>query len=516
MTDVALNQGKIAPPRQKSNQQKVRSRDRGGSGGGRGQFVVVCEFPSVYSCGQETGIWDQSLVTPTLLIVDDEKTQREGLRAALEERYDVYLAEDAKTAIELLEKDHFDVLLTDFRLPSEDGMKLIGRAKSLAKPPVCILMTAYGSEELAVEAMKRGADDYIAKGRLQIDELEMRIARALRQRNLEAENAALHQRLDSKFGTETVICESPIMREALEDVRQVAPAQSSVLLLGETGTGKELIAKVIHQLSPRARQPLVTVHCAALAPTLLESELFGHEKGAFTGAHERRIGRFEQAQGGTLFLDEIGEIDASIQIKLLRFLGERTFERVGSNKTLSADVRLVAATNRNLEDLVKAGTFREDLLFRLQVVEIRLPPLRLRPEDIPLLAQAFVREFAAQNNKPIAGFTPDVLDRLLRYAWPGNVRELRTAIEHAVVMCRGETITPRDLPAKIRNPVPAPAPAAVPAPPPQGSVLEEAEKQLVIRALKETGGNRTLAAKKLGLSRRSLHRKLHQYHLEGF
>ncbi len=308
-------------------------------------------------------------MTPTLLIVDDEKTTREGLRAALEDRYDVYLAEDAKAAMELLEKDHFDVLLTDFRLPTEDGMKLIARAKSLSKPPICILMTAYGSEELAVEAMKRGADDYIAKGRLQIDELELRIANALRRQNLEVENVALHQQLDAKFGLQNLVGESTAMKEVFEVVQQVAPTRATVLLLGESGTGKEMVAKVIHQLSPRAQQPMVTVHCAALAPTLLESELFGHEKGAFTGAYERRIGRFEQAQGGTLFLDEIGEIDASIQIKLLRFLGERTFERVGSNKTLSADLRLIAATNKNLEERVKAGAFREDLFFRLRVVE---------------------------------------------------------------------------------------------------------------------------------------------------
>src|SRR5262245_48448969 len=334
------------------------------------------------------------MIKPMLLIVDDEKPTREGLRAALEERYDVYLAEDAAAATELLEKEHFDVLLTDLRLPSEDGMKLIARAKSLSRPPVCILMTAYGSEEIAVEAMKRGADDYIAKGRMQIDELEMRINRALRQRNLEVENVSLRQQLDSKFRAENVIGESPAMREVLEVVQQVAPARTTVLLQGESGTGKELIARVIHQLSPRARQPMVTVHCAALSPTLLESELFGHEKGAFTGAHERRVGRFEQAQGGTLFLDEIGEIDATLQIKLLRFLGERTFERVGSNKTLTADVRLIAATNRQLEDLVKAGTFREDLYFRLKVVPIVLPPLRERKEDIPLLAQTFLKEFA--------------------------------------------------------------------------------------------------------------------------
>ena len=259
------------------------------------------------------------MTKPTLLIVDDEKPTREGLRAALEERFDVYLAEDAKAAMELLERESFDVMLTDFQMPNEDGMKLIGRAKSLAKPPICILMTAYGSEELAVDAMKRGADDYIAKGRLQIDELEMRIARAVRSQKLEVENVSLRQRLDEKFGMENIVGESPAMKEIFEVVQQVAPTRATVLLLGESGTGKELVAKAVHQLSPRAKQPFVTVHCAALAAALLESELFGHEKGAFTGAHERRIGRFEQAQGGTLFLDEIGEIDATIQIKLSVF-----------------------------------------------------------------------------------------------------------------------------------------------------------------------------------------------------
>ena len=457
-------------------------------------------------------------MTPTLLIVDDEKTTREGLRAALEDRYDVYLAEDAKAAMELLEKDPFDVLLTDFRLPSEDGMKLIARAKSLSKPPVCILMTAYGSEELAVEAMKRGADDYIAKGRLQIDELEMRIAKALRQQNLEAENESLHQQLDARFGMQNLVGESPAMREVFEVVQQVAPTRATVLLLGESGTGKEMVAKVVHQLSPRARQPLVAVHCGALAPTLLESELFGHEKGAFTGAYERRIGRFEQAQGGTLFLDEIGEIDASVQVKLLRFLGERTFERVGSNKTITADVRLIAATNKNLEELVKAGAFREDLFFRLRVVEIKLPPLRERLADIPLLARTFLREFSEENEKKISGLTADAAELLLQYQWPGNVRELRTAIEHAVVLCRGERIAARDLPASVRE-------AVLRAPEEQDSKralarselnLKENERELMIRALKATNGNRTQAALKLGMSRRNFHRKLHQHHLEGF
>jgi DNA-binding NtrC family response regulator len=456
-------------------------------------------------------------VNPTLLIVDDEKTQREGLRAALEHRYDVYLAEDVKSATDLLERENFDVLLTDFRLPSEDGMKLIARAKSLAKPPICILMTAYGSEEVAVEAMKRGADDYLAKGRMQIDELEMRIARALRRQDLESENQSLRQQLDSKFGLENIVGESPAMQEVFEVVKQVAPTTATVLLLGESGTGKELIARAIHQLSPRANAPLVTVHCAALASSLLESELFGHEKGAFTGAHERRIGRFEQAQGGTLFLDEIGEIDATIQIKLLRFLGERTFERVGSGKTLSADVRLVTATNKNLEELVKAATFREDLFFRLRVVEIHLPPLRERAGDIPLLAQSFLREFARENGKPVTDFTADAMELLMSYSWPGNVRELRTAMESAVVLCRGQRISARDLPPWVRQGGAATVsvdPARLLAR--NDLTVKEAEKQLIIRALKETEGNRTLAAKRIGMSRRTFHRKLHTYHLEGF
>jgi DNA-binding NtrC family response regulator len=450
---------------------------------------------------------------PTLLIVDDEKPTREGLRAALEERYDVYLAEDAAAATDLLEHEAFDVMLTDFRLPGEDGLKLIARAKSLPKPPVCILMTAYGSEEIAVEAMKRGADDYIAKGRLQIDELEMRIARSLKQQKLEVENTALRQQLDAKFGLENIIGESPVMKEIFEVVQQVAPTRATVLVTGESGTGKELIAKALHQLSPRAKQPFVAVHCAALSATLLESELFGHERGAFTGAHERRIGRFELAQGGTLFLDEIGEIDPTIQVKLLRFLGERSFERVGSNKTLSADVRLVTATNKHLEEMVKAGKFREDLFFRLRVVEIELPPLRDRLGDIPLLAHTFLREFARENGKPVNDFTVDALEALMNFAWPGNVRELRTAIEHAVVLSRSDRISLRDLPASVRGGATAGETKLL-----QGKDLtvKDAEKQLIMRALRETGGNRTRAAQKIGMSRRTFHRKLHDYQLEGY
>ncbi len=451
----------------------------------------------------------------TLLIVDDEKPTREGLRAALEERFDVYLAEDAATAMELLEREAFDVLLTDFRLPSEDGMKLIARAKALSPPPVCILMTAYGSEELAVQAMKSGADDYIAKGRMQIDELELRIARALRGRKLEQENKSLRQQLDVKFGLESIIGQSPALQAVLETVRSVAPAKSNILILGESGTGKELIAKAIHQLSPRSQGPMVTVHCAALPATLLESELFGHEKGAFTGAHERRIGRFEQAHGGTLFLDEVGEIDPTVQVKLLRFLGERTFERLGSNKTLTSDVRLVTATNKDLAERVAAGAFRDDLFFRLNVVPIRLPPLRERTGDLPLLAQAFLREFALENQKPVKEFAAETMEVLMNYPWPGNVRELRAALEGAVVLSRGERLLPRDLPANVRAGQAAVLPAASPtAPARPPATMKQTEKELIARTLQETGGNRTEAARRIGMSRRTLHRKLHEYQLE--
>ena len=456
-------------------------------------------------------------MTPNLLIVDDEKPTRDGLRSALEDRYEVYVAEDAASALGLLESETFDVLLTDFRLPNnEDGMKLISRAKSLPKQPICILMTAYGSEELAVEALKQGADDYLAKGRMQIDELEARIARALKFRSLESENQTLKRQLDKKFGLENIIGESEPMQRVMDIVRQVAPARATVLIHGESGTGKELLAKAIHQLSPRSVKPMVTVHCAALSPTLLESELFGHEKGAFTGAHERRIGRFEQAEGGTLFLDEIGEVDETTQVKLLRFLGERSFERVGGNKTLSADVRIVVATNKNLKELVEKGEFREDLYFRLNVVELWAPPLRERLDDVPILALYFLREFAIENAKSISDFTADALEAMIRYDWPGNVRELRTAIEHAVVLSKNEMIQLTDLPHSvqsrgiIQNEVQMNQPIIG-----KGVTLEEAEKQLIIRTIKECSGNRTAAAKKIGISRRTLHRKLHRYGLEG-
>jgi DNA-binding NtrC family response regulator len=455
-------------------------------------------------------------VSLSLLIVDDEKPTREGLRAALEEKFDVYVAESAESALKLLEKESFDVLLTDLRMPGSDGFQLITRAKSLAKPPVCILMTAYGSEDVAVEAMKRGADDYVAKGRMQIEELELRIQRAMKRQNLEVENRQLHERLDKKYGVTSLVGDSPAMTEVLELLRQVSPTRTTVLITGESGTGKEVVAKTVHQLSPRCRGPWVAVHCAGLPATLLESELFGHEKGAFTGAHERRAGRVEMAQGGTLFLDEIGEIDAVTQVKLLRFLGERTFERIGSSRTLLADVRLVAATNKDLAAMVKSGTFREDLYFRLAVVPIHIPPLRERVSDIPLLATNFLQELAAENSKRIIGIATPAMESLLKYHWPGNVRELRTAIEHAVVLCKSDMIGLRELPASLRTPASEGSNRETREVISAGKLtLKEAERQLLIHALEESNGNRTDAARKLGISRRTLHRKIHEFQLQG-
>ena len=456
--------------------------------------------------------------THSLLIVDDEKPTRDGLRSALEDKFDVYVAENAASAILLLEQESFDVLLTDLRMADQDGLALIKRAKSLPKPPVCILMTAYGSEELAVQALKEGADDYLSKGKLQLDEVELRIQRALRKQKLETENEQLHRRLEKTYKPKggLIFGESPALKAVLETVQQVALARTTVLITGESGTGKEVIAKMIHQQSPRSRGPLVTVHCAGLPSSLLESELFGHEKGAFTGAHERRIGRVEAAQGGTLFLDEIGEIDPITQVKLLRFLGERTFERVGSNKTQEADVRVVAATNKDLLAQVRAGEFREDLYYRLAVVTLELPPLRARVSDIPLLAAAFVKEIASENGKSVSGFETPAMELLLQYRWPGNIRELRAAIEHAVVLCRGLVITAKDLPTMVRAPAAEHTRSETREKLLSGKLtVKEAERQLYLHALQEAHGNRTTAARKLAVSRRTLHRKIHELQLEG-
>ncbi|PYL37639.1 MAG: transcriptional regulator, partial [Verrucomicrobia bacterium] len=424
---------------------------------------------------------------PTILIVDDEKHTRDGLRRLLENEYDVYVAADIAGAIDVLEREQIDLLLTDLRLGNEDGMTLIDRALKMPHPPICIMMTAYGSVDIAVEAMKRGAYDFVTKP-LNLDKVEMLIARALQSRKLEQENRTLRQQVDERYGLENIIGESAVLREVLDTIRQVAPSSANVLLGGESGTGKELAAHAIHNLSRRNKAKFVIVHCAALSPTLLESELFGHEKGAFTGAHERRIGRFEQANGGTIFLDEVAEISPSTQVKLLRVISEeRAFERVGGNQTLRADVRLIAATNKNLETLVREGKFRDDLFFRLNVVRITMPPLRERKEDVPLLVRRFLRHFCKANNKPLVDLTADAMDALLTYNWPGNVRELRTAIEHGVVMATGPKITVRDLPTAVRQAAGASLPRGISAAKAFGEKaspldLHETEKKLIMQA----------------------------------
>jgi DNA-binding NtrC family response regulator len=434
----------------------------------------------------------------------------------LEKDYNVALAEDGPTAKQRLESEDFDLLLADLRMPGADGLQLVQRAQSLARPPVCIIMTAYGTVENAVEAMRRGAYDYLTKP-IDLDRLELVLRRALKNRQLESENVKLRQQLDARYGLENIIGQSAPMVEVLETVKQVAPSRASVLIQGESGTGKEVVARAIHQISPRRNGPFVAVHCAALSLNLLESELFGHEKGAFTGAMERRIGRFEEADGGTIFLDEIGEIDPSVQVKILRVLGERQFERVGGNKTLTVDVRLVAATNRNLEELVKAGKFRDDLFYRLQVVTITLPPLRSRGDDVVLLANAFLREFSRENNKAITEITPEAMTGLQLYTWPGNVRELRTAIERAVVLARGEKITVRDLPPAVRAMVETAREQGALSPEQiikSAMTMREAERLMIINALKSTESNRSLAAKQLDISRRTLHRKIAEFKLQ--
>jgi DNA-binding NtrC family response regulator len=446
---------------------------------------------------------------PVLLIVDDERNTREGLERALKDRYEVSLAEDFSKATQILESTPVDVLLTDLRMPGEDGMKLLRRAQSLSEPPVCIMMTAYGSIDNAVQAMQAGAYHYITKP-VNLDELELVLQRALASRQLQAENVNLRAQLDQKFGMENLIGQSLPMQQVFDVVQQVAPSRATVLITGETGTGKELVAHAIHNLSPRKNGPFIAVHAAALTSSLLESELFGHEKGAFTGAVERRIGRFELADGGTIFLDEIGEIEPAMQVKILRVLEERAFERVGGQKTVNVDVRLVAATNKDLRKLVSEGKFRDDLFYRLSVVTVNLPPLRERREDIPLLVATFLAEFSRENNKHVAELTPEAVNVLMAYDWPGNVRELRNAVEQMVVLARTERLTVRDIPALIRGSADLTKIAVVR----QGMTVEEAERQLIIQALKEMNGNRTQAAAKIGMSRRTLHRKLKKYDLE--
>ena len=453
----------------------------------------------------------------TVLIVDDEKNTRDGLRRSFEDEFDIYVAANMAEAMEILRSESVEVMVTDLRLGGEDGMELIDEALKIPKSPVCIMMTAYGSVDTAVEAMKRGAYDYVSKP-LNIDELELVIKRAIRTRTVENENESLKRQVEKKFSMANIIGSSPVMQPVFETVQQVAPTKATVLIEGESGTGKELIAHSIHNLSGRPKSKLTIVHCAALSPQLLESELFGHERGAFTGATERRKGRFEEADGGTLFLDEIGEIDGNTQVKLLRALGERTIQRVGGNQVIKVDVRVIAATNKNLESLVEEGKFRDDLYFRLNVIRLEMPPLRSRKEDIVLLTEAFLREFSEENEKPYRELTADALQRLIDYDWPGNVRELRTAIEHGVVMSNGPKITLRHLPQFVKDGEGGAVDGRKRRAGSSGDVgdlfnadglnLDDMEQRYIRLALDRTNGNRTEAAHVLGISRRTLQRKL--------
>ena len=458
----------------------------------------------------------------TVLVVDDEKNTREGLGRALRRDYEVVLAESADAAIQTLGERPVDVMLSDVRMPGMDGLGLLREARRLHPDLVVIMLTAYGSVETAVEAMKVGAADFLTKP-VNLDHLDITISKAVRQRALESENRALKSRLDSKFGLENIVGSSPAMERLFDIVRQAAPTQATVLIEGASGTGKELVAQAIHRLSARAAGPFVAVHCAALSSSLLESELFGHEKGAFTGAVVQRKGRFEMAHGGTLFLDEISEIEPSVQVKLLRVLEERRFERVGGVDTVDVDIRIIAATNRDLRKYVEEGKFREDLFYRLDVVEIKMPPLKERGGDIALLCNRFMKEFAEVNARPVSRIAPEAAAILQAYSWPGNVRELRNTIEKMVVLARGDTLAVEDVPANIRDEArlngvsgvsaaPAPAPAADFAP---TESLAEVEKRKILAALDAAGGNRSKAAIALGISRRTLNRKLNEWKHDG-
>ena len=451
-------------------------------------------------------------MVPSVLIVDDEKHTREGLQQALEDNYDVSVAANADEAANLMAVEAFDVVLTDMRMPGKSGLNVIDKALAQANRPAVLMMTAYGNIETAVEAMKRGAVDFLTKP-VNIERLEVLIQRALKTKTLEVEVKQLHERLDEKFSFDHIIGHSTALKEVIDRVKLVAPSKATILIEGESGTGKELIAQAIHQASPRARGPVVTVHCAALSENLLESEIFGHERGAFTGANERRIGRFESADGGTLFLDEIGEISASTQVKLLRFLENRTIERVGGSKSLELDVRLVAATNRNLEEMVKEGKFREDLYFRLNVVRILMPPLRDRRDDVPLLIAHYLKVLSKENQLPLLTLEPGAIHTLQHYGWPGNIRELRNFCENVVVLHRGGSLSEYDLDPRFRGGTTSnnEGGSAGETPAPNPLSIEENEKRLLRESLIKARGNRTKAAALMGISRRTLHRKLVQW-----
>ncbi|MFP4113719.1 MAG: sigma-54-dependent transcriptional regulator [Spirochaetota bacterium] len=444
-----------------------------------------------------------------VMVVDDEKNIRAGLGKAIElDGHNVFLAEDGRQALDMLESEEIDLIIADLKMPRVSGEELLRRVvESYPTLPV-IILTGHGTIETAVQAMRDGAYDFLTKP-VNLDRLSLLVKRALSTRELALQHRALQDELDQKRQFANIIGKSAEMNRIFDVVRQVAPTKASVLITGESGVGKELIADAIHHLSNRKEKPFVKVHCAALSQSLLESELFGHEKGAFTGAVARKRGRFELAHMGSIFLDEIGEIDPSVQIKILRVLQEKTFERVGGEQTLEVDVRIISATNKDLKSEIERATFREDLYYRLNVVNIHIPPLRERKEDIPLLVSAFIKEFATENGKAVEGIDSKARALLYNYSWPGNVRELRNSIESAVVMAKGPIISPDDLPPSIAadsesNYVRIHL----------GATMAEAEKELIRANLAANNGNKSRTAEVLGIGRKTLHRKLAEYGME--
>ena len=438
-------------------------------------------------------------MTDRILIVDDEKDTRDFMARALSGKYEVLTAADAELAMKQLDADRsIRLLLSDVRMPGEDGITLMKAAKAMNPGLAVILLTAFGSIDQAVAAMKDGADDFITKP-VDLDQLELRIEKALKAHRLESEVKHLKAQLDEKYGMNGIVGNSPAMQKVFRMIRQAAPTDATVLIQGPSGTGKELVARAIHNLSNRSKGPFVAVEFAAISPNLLESEMFGHEKGAFTGAVSRRIGRFEAANHGTIFLDEISEMPLELQVKLLRVLQEREFQRVGSNETVKCDIRIVAATNRDLAAYVKEGKFREDLYYRLNVIDMRLPALKERTGDVPLLVNRYLREFGGKS------VSPDAMRLLEAYQWPGNVRELRNAVEKMCVLSSSGEIGVDDVPDEMKRDVTMTLSVS--------GTLGETEKAKILAVLEEVGGNRTKAAERLGISRRTIYRKLEEYGL---
>ncbi|MCC6624487.1 MAG: sigma-54-dependent Fis family transcriptional regulator [Deltaproteobacteria bacterium] len=445
-----------------------------------------------------------SVLPQTLLVVDDDRSNLESLQQIFErERLEVLTAADGREALDVLRRRRVAVMLTDLMMPGMTGLELMRGAKTVSPETEVVLMTAFGTVETAVEAMKEGAWDFVTKPFKRI-QIVKAVRRALDQQSLVMENAALKAELEASRRDKSIIGNSLAMRQVLDMVRQVAPSEATALLLGESGTGKELFARAIHGWSQRGAKPFIALNCAALPESLLEAELFGHEKGAFTGAVQRRQGRFELADGGTLFLDELGEMSPQVQVKLLRVLQEGELERVGGTQTLRVDVRIVAATNKDLRAEVDAGRFREDLYYRLNVISLTLPPLRDRKDDVALLAQHFLTRYADKNQKRIVGIAREALQALMAWRWPGNVRELENCIERAVVLCRGDTITLEDLPPAMRDAEPESRAITIPL----GTPLPEVERILIQETLAATKGDKRLAAQLLGIATRTIYRKI--------